>query len=102
MGRAVGDTLVSLMVAGNAAQVPHSLFDSVRTLTAHIALVLATDSHSMAYQSVFAAGLFLFLLTASVPGVLENAFFYSPSIISSMWAKMMRVTPSLPQIVKRK
>ncbi|MEW6258366.1 MAG: ABC transporter permease subunit [Thermodesulfobacteriota bacterium] len=62
MGRAVGDTLVSLMVAGNAAQVPHSIFDSVRTLTAHIALVLATDSHSMAYQSVFAAGLFLFLL----------------------------------------
>lgn len=62
MGRAVGDTLVSLMVAGNAAQVPHSFLDSVRTLTAHIALVLATDSHSMAYQSVFAAGLFLFLL----------------------------------------
>lgn len=71
MGRAVGDTLVSLMVAGNAAQVPHSLFDSVRTLTAHIALVLATDSHSMAYQSVFAAGLFLFLLMSCFQAVLR-------------------------------
>lgn len=71
MGRAVGDTLVSMMVAGNAAQIPHSLFDSVRTLTAHIALVLATDSHSMAYQSVFAAGLFLFLLMACLQALLR-------------------------------
>lgn len=65
-GRAVGDTLVSLMLAGNAAQFPHSLFASIRTLTAHIGLVLATDSQSMAYQSVFAAGLLLFLLTGAV------------------------------------
>jgi phosphate transport system permease protein len=65
-GRAMGDTLISLMLAGNAAQFPGSLFASIRTLTAHIALVLATDSQSMAYQSVFAAGLLLFLLTAMV------------------------------------
>lgn len=65
-GRAMGDTLISLMLAGNAAQFPGSLFASIRTLTAHIALVLATDSQSMAYQSVFAAGLLLFLLTGVV------------------------------------
>ena len=65
-GRAVGDTLISLMLAGNAAQFPTSLFASMRTLTAHIGLVLATDSQSMAYQSVFAAGLLLFLLTGMV------------------------------------
>ena len=62
----MGDTLISLMLAGNAAQFPGSLFASIRTLTAHIALVLATDSQSMAYQSVFAAGLLLFLLTGVV------------------------------------
>ncbi|MHC1726683.1 MAG: PstC family ABC transporter permease [Syntrophobacteraceae bacterium] len=56
-GRAIGDTLISLMLAGNAAQFPYSFFASVRTLTAHIGLVLATDSRSMAYQSVFASGL---------------------------------------------
>lgn len=65
-GRAVGDTLISLMLAGNAAQFPDSLFASIRTLTAHIGLVLATDSRSMAYQSVFAAGFVLFLLTGAV------------------------------------
>jgi len=64
-GRAVGDTLISLMLAGNAAQFPGSLFASIRSLPAHIALVLATDSQSMAYQSVFASGLLLFLLTGA-------------------------------------
>jgi len=62
--RAVGDTLIALMVAGNATQYPTSLLDSVRTLTSHIALVLATDTHSAEYRSVFAAGLLLFCLTA--------------------------------------
>lgn len=65
-GRAVGDTMVSLMLAGNAPQIPHSPLASVRTLTAHIALVLATDSQSMPYRSVFASGLLLFLLIGSV------------------------------------
>lgn len=65
-GRAIGDTIVSLMLAGNAPQIPHSFFDSVRTLTAHIALVLATDSQSTAYRSVFASGLILFLIMGSV------------------------------------
>jgi phosphate transport system permease protein len=65
-GRAAGDTLVALMVAGNAPQVPHSLLDSLRTLTSHIGLVLATDSTSLAYQSVFASGLILFGLAAAV------------------------------------
>ncbi|MBF0552781.1 MAG: ABC transporter permease subunit [Deltaproteobacteria bacterium] len=72
-GRAVGDTLISLMLAGNAAQLPDSPVASIRTLTAQIALVLATDSQSMAYQSVFAAGLLLFGLTAVVNLVLRGA-----------------------------
>jgi phosphate transport system permease protein len=65
-GRAAGDTLVALMLAGNAAQVPGNLLDSLRTLTAHIALVVATDSRSRAYDSVFASGLILMLTTAVV------------------------------------
>jgi phosphate transport system permease protein len=63
-GRAVGDTLVALMVAGNAPVIPHTLLDSIRTLTAHIALVVATDSQDQAYYSIFAAGLLLFLIMA--------------------------------------
>ncbi|WP_457572523.1 PstC family ABC transporter permease [Desulfovulcanus sp.] len=65
-GRALGDTLISLMIAGNAPQLPDSLFDSIRTLTAHVALVVATDSQSMIYTSVFASGLILFFLSASI------------------------------------
>jgi phosphate transport system permease protein len=65
-GRAMGDTLVSLMVAGNAPQLPDSPLDAIRTLTAHIALVLATDVHSSAYASLFACGLILFCVTAAV------------------------------------
>jgi phosphate transport system permease protein len=64
--RAVGDTLIALMLAGNAPQLPDSLFDSIRTLTAHIALVVATDSQSQTYRSVFAAGCLLFLIAAAV------------------------------------
>lgn len=64
--RAVGDTLIPLMLAGNAVQLPHSLLDALRTLTAHIALVVATDSQSAAYQSLFACGLILFVLSIAV------------------------------------
>lgn len=61
-GRAVGDTLISLMLAGNAPMVPGSPLDAIRTLTAHIALVVATDSQSTFYHSVFASGVILFLI----------------------------------------
>ncbi|MDL2284264.1 ABC transporter permease subunit [Oxalobacter sp. OttesenSCG-928-P03] len=71
-GRAVGDTMISLMLAGNAPQLPHSLLDSIRTLTAHIALVLSTDSQSMAYASLFACGLMLFGVSVLVNAVLHR------------------------------
>jgi phosphate transport system permease protein len=65
-GRAVGDTMIALLLAGNAPQVPASPLDSFRALTAHIALVLATDSQDPIYASVFASGLILLLLTAGL------------------------------------
>jgi phosphate transport system permease protein len=65
-GRAVGDTLIALMVAGNATQIPDSAFDSIRTLTAHIALVVSTDSQSTTYHSLFAGGMILFMTTTGI------------------------------------
>lgn len=65
-GRAIGDTLIPLMLAGNAPQPPHSLLDPIRTLTSHIALVVATDSQSAAYSSLFACGLILFVVSVLV------------------------------------
>ena len=60
MGRAVGETMAVIMVAGNAVKLPHSVLDSVRTLTANIALEMgyATGMHR---QALFATGIVLFV-----------------------------------------
>ena len=71
--RALSDTLVPLMLAGNAPQFPDSLFDSVRTLTAHIALVVATDDSSPAFHSLFACGLILFGVSLAVQLAVRGA-----------------------------
>jgi phosphate transport system permease protein len=62
-GRAVGDTMIALMLAGNAVALPHSVLDSARTLTAHIALVIAADFDSPEFRSLFLCGLILYTLT---------------------------------------
>jgi len=61
MGRAIGETMAVIMVAGNAVKMPHSPLDSVRTLTANIALEMgfATGMHR---QALFATGLVLFVV----------------------------------------
>jgi len=58
LGRAIGETMAVLMVAGNVVQTPGSIFDPVRTLTANIALELgyALDHHRAA---LFVSGLML-------------------------------------------
>lgn len=61
MGRAVGETMAVIMVAGNSVQMPHSPLDSVRTLTANIALEMgyAAGDHRAA---LFATGIVLFAM----------------------------------------
>ena len=65
-GRAMGDTLIALMLAGNAVAVPGSVLDSARTLTAHIALVIAADFDSIEFRTIFAAGLVLYVFTTAL------------------------------------
>lgn len=65
-GRAFGDTLLPLMLAGNAPQLPKSLGDSLRTLTAHMALVTANEVGGAAYNSLFAAGALLLAITVVI------------------------------------
>jgi phosphate transport system permease protein len=62
MGRAVGETMAVIMVAGNALIVPHSLLEPVRTLTSNIALEMgyASGDHQAA---LFATGMILFIIT---------------------------------------
>lgn len=57
--RALGDTMIVLMLAGNALAVPSSIFDSTRSLTSHIALIFANDFESMAFKAIFLCALLL-------------------------------------------
>ena len=63
MGRAMGDTLIALMLGGNAVAAPSSIMDSARTLTAHIALVIAADFDSIEFKTIFICGLTLYAMT---------------------------------------
>ncbi|MDR0973820.1 MAG: phosphate ABC transporter permease subunit PstC [Prevotellaceae bacterium] len=64
IGRAIGETMAVLMVTGNAAVMPHSLFESVRTIPATIAAELGEAPAGGAhYQALFVLGCVLFLLT---------------------------------------
>jgi phosphate transport system permease protein len=64
MSRAIGETMVVLMVAGGAALVPSSLFDPVRPMPASIAAEMAeAPFRSDHYHALFAIGVVLFLFT---------------------------------------
>ncbi|MCA9477674.1 MAG: phosphate ABC transporter permease subunit PstC [Nanoarchaeota archaeon] len=64
LGRAVGETMAVLMVAGNARAFPSSFFDPVRPMTATIAIeIKEVVQGSFHYHALFAIGLVLFLLT---------------------------------------
>ena len=67
IGRAIGETMAVLMVTGNAAIMPSSLFESVRTIPATIAAELGEAPAGGAhYQSLFLLGCILFLITMIV------------------------------------
>jgi phosphate transport system permease protein len=63
VGRAIGETMAVLMATGHAIQIPHSLLDPIRTLTATIAAELGEtvegDPH---YRVLFVIGLVLFVV----------------------------------------
>ena len=65
-GRAAGDTLLPLMLSGNAPQFVLDPSASLRALSAHMALVTANEAGSSAYNSLFAAGALLLLFNAGI------------------------------------
>ena len=65
-GRAIGETMAVLMVAGNVVQIPGSVFDSVRTLTSNIALEMAyamNEHRAALFFGGLLLGLSLFIMT---------------------------------------
>jgi len=64
MARAIGETMVVLMVAGGAAAIPESIFDSVRPMPASIAAEMGeAPFRSDHYHALFATGMVLFFMT---------------------------------------
>ena len=78
MGRAVGETMAVIMVAGNVAQIPNSIFDPVRALTSNIALEMgyATGLH---YNALFGTGIVL-ILVIIVLLLIANYFNYKKRV----------------------
>lgn len=60
VGRAIGETMAVVMVAGNQAVLPNSMFSGVRTLTANIVMEMgyAADLHR---EALLATGVVLFV-----------------------------------------
>ncbi|WP_370004896.1 phosphate ABC transporter permease subunit PstC [Methanothermobacter sp. KEPCO 2] len=79
MGRAIGETLAVIMVAGNVTQIPSSILDPVRALTSNIALEMgyATGLH---YSALFGTAIILFALIM-VLLVIANYFHYKKKIV---------------------
>ena len=72
MSRAIGETMVVLMVAGGAAMIPESIFDPVRPMPASIAAEMAeAPFRGDHYYALFATGIVLFVFTMAFNMIAE-------------------------------
>lgn len=69
ISRAIGETMAVILIAGNSPQIPRALSDSVRTLTATIALEMgyAQGRHS---QILFSIGIVLFIMILTLNAII--------------------------------
>lgn len=71
-GRAIGETMAVLMVTGNAAIMPHSILEPLRTIPATIAAELGEAPAGCAhYQALFLLGVILFFITLFINSCVE-------------------------------
>jgi len=67
IGRVIGETMAVMMITGNAALIPHSILQPVRTLTATIAAEMGEAVvGSEHYFALFAIGIVLFVISFAV------------------------------------
>lgn len=59
-GRAIGETMAVILVAGNSPLIPGSIMDRVRTLTANIAIEMGY-AYGLHQEALFATGVILFV-----------------------------------------
>jgi phosphate transport system permease protein len=79
MGRAIGETMLVMMVTGNAARMPLGLdaaFRPVRTMTATVAAEMGEVANgSVHYSVLFAIGIVLFVITFAINLTAASAIF---------------------------
>lgn len=64
LGRAIGETMTVLMATGNASLMPRGFFDSVKTITATIAIEMGEVPYQTThYYALFAIAIVLFFMT---------------------------------------
>ena len=66
LGRALGDTMLPLMLSGNAPVMPQGALFSMRTLATHVSLLTATEITPQIELTLYLAGLLLLLSSAGV------------------------------------
>ncbi|MBE0391805.1 phosphate transport system permease protein [Flavobacterium sp. 7E] len=72
IGRAIGETMAVLMVTGNAAVIPTTLLEPVRTIPATIAAELGeAPNGGLHYEALFALGCILFIITFVINMLVE-------------------------------
>jgi phosphate transport system permease protein len=73
IGRAIGETMTVLMATGNAAAIPTNFFDSIRTITATIAIEMGEVPYQTThYYALFAIAAVLFIITLAVNMIGES------------------------------
>lgn len=72
IGRAIGETMAVLMVTGNAAVIPTTLLEPIRTIPATIAAELGeAPKAGVHYEALFLLGCILFIITLSISIAVE-------------------------------
>lgn len=71
IGRAIGETMAVILVAGNTPAVPKSLLDPMRTLTANIAMEMSY-AFGLHQDSLFATGVVLFIFIMALNIILSS------------------------------
>ena len=68
IGRAIGETMAVVMVAGNQARMPNGILRGIRTLTANIVMEMgyAADLHR---EALIATGMILFIFILLINGI---------------------------------
>jgi phosphate transport system permease protein len=73
LGRAVGETMIVLMAAGNTPVMEWNLFNGFRTLSANIAVEMPEAVQGSGhYRTLFLAALVLFVMTFAINTVAES------------------------------